>query len=166
MFVSPTSIVPTLVFWAVFLYWYRPSFASLPLRRSTHSSTKRIMTGSSETMGLLRVRFEVTCSWRICRAAWCCSTPMSSWARLLRHVSLCHLPWMRRAQRGAYSVFSGLECGGGAMLGSCGSRIQLLGSRGAYRAGRRRSKGSSCAGAQVFHGDDDVPVAGCKKIVG
>jgi hypothetical protein len=157
----PTSIVPTLVFWAVFLYWYRPSFASLPLRRSTQSSTKRIITGSSETMGLLRVRFEVTCSWRSCRAACCCSTPMSSWARFLRHVS--PLP-CRRAQRGAYSVFSGLECGGGAMLGSCGPWIQLLESRGAWRAGRRRSKGSGCAGAQVFHGDD-VPVA-CKKIVG
>ncbi|KAH8623831.1 hypothetical protein IG631_21536 [Alternaria alternata] len=45
------------------------------------------MTGSSEAMGLLRVRFEVTCSWSSWRAACCCSTPMSSWARLLGGVS-------------------------------------------------------------------------------
>ena len=83
-FLKTSSMVPTLVFWAVFLYWYRPSLASLPLRRSTQSSTKRIMTGSSDTMGLLRVRLEVTCSWSSCRAACCWLTPMSSWARLLR----------------------------------------------------------------------------------
>jgi hypothetical protein len=38
-------------------------------------------------MGLLRVRLEVTCSWRSVRAACCCSTPISSWARLLGGVS-------------------------------------------------------------------------------
>ena len=58
----PTSIVPTLVFWAMFLYWYKPSLAAFPLRKSTHNSTKRIITGSSEAMGVLRVRLEVTCS--------------------------------------------------------------------------------------------------------
>ena len=57
-----TSMVPTFVFCAVFLYWYSPSFASLPFLRSTHSSTNRIITGSSEAMGLLRVRLETTCS--------------------------------------------------------------------------------------------------------
>lgn len=65
----PTSIVPTLVFWAMFLYWYKPSLAAFPLRKSTHNSTKRIITGSSEAMGVLRVRLEVTCSWRTVKAA-------------------------------------------------------------------------------------------------
>lgn len=100
-YVSRTSMVPTLVFWAVFLYWYRPSFASLPLRRSTHSSTNRTITGSSEAMGLLRVRLEVTCSWSSWRAACCWSTPMSSWARLLCGVS--EQP-RRSHQGGAQSV--------------------------------------------------------------
>ena len=65
-------------------------------------------------MGLLRVRFEVTCSWRSWRAACCCSTPISSCARFLCEMSVCGL-----SKRGleTYSVFSGLECGGGAMLG-------------------------------------------------
>jgi hypothetical protein len=31
----------------------------------------------------------VTCSWRSWRAACCCSTPISSWARLLRPVNTC-----------------------------------------------------------------------------
>lgn len=73
-----TSMVPTLVFWAMFLYWYSPSLAAFPLRRSTHSSTNRSMTGSSEEMGLLRVLLEVTCSWRTFRAAGDWPTAISS----------------------------------------------------------------------------------------
>ena len=57
-----TSIVPTFVFCAVFLYWYKPSFASLPFLRSTQSSTNSIITGSKEEIGLLRDLLEVTCS--------------------------------------------------------------------------------------------------------
>ena len=57
--------------------------ASLPFRRSTQSSTKSIITGSSEAMGLFRVLLDMTCSWRSCRAACDCWTPMSSCARLL-----------------------------------------------------------------------------------
>jgi hypothetical protein len=99
-------------------------------------------------MGLLRVRLEVTCSWRSWRAACCCSTPMSSWARLLSCVSRlpCH-----GLQGGAYSVFSGLECGGGAMLGSCGRWIRSAWSRGAYGASGRRSVGRDLLVGQVFH---------------
>lgn len=43
------------------------------------------------------------------------------------------------------------------MLGSCGSRIQLLESLGAWRASGRRSESRKFDGQQAFH-DDDVAV--------
>ena len=76
-------MVPTLVFCAMFLYWYRPSFADFPFLRSTHSSTNRIITGSRDVMGLLRDRLEVTCSWRRESAAADWPTAMSSCARCI-----------------------------------------------------------------------------------
>ena len=75
-----TSIVPTLVFCAVFLYWYSPSLANLPFLRSTQSSTNCNMTGSREVIGLFRDLLEVTCSCRMLSAAGACSTAMSSCA--------------------------------------------------------------------------------------
>jgi len=65
-----TSIEPTLVFWAVFLYCMRPSFAMRPLRISTQSSTKRIMMGSREASGVVRKRFDENISVNDCSAAW------------------------------------------------------------------------------------------------
>jgi hypothetical protein len=47
-------MVVTEVFCAMFLYWCIPSFASLPLRCSTHISMKRTMIGSSELSGVER----------------------------------------------------------------------------------------------------------------
>lgn len=57
-----TSMVATLVFCAVFLYEYSPSFADFPFLKSTQSSTKSTMTGSSDAIGLFLVRLDVTCS--------------------------------------------------------------------------------------------------------
>jgi hypothetical protein len=63
---------------------------------------------------------------------------MSSWARLLFYVSPVR-PWT--CQRGAYSVFSGLECGGGAMLGSRGSGIQAAWVAGGFESERATQRG-------------------------
>lgn len=62
MAVKRTSMVPTLVFWLMFLYWYSASLASLPFFCSTDSSTRRSITGSSDAMGTFRERFELMCS--------------------------------------------------------------------------------------------------------
>jgi len=53
---------------------------------------------------------------------------------------------LRRRRGGAYRVFSGLECGGGAMLGNLMSRIQLLESDGLYsgQATQRKAWGLRC----------------------
>lgn len=76
-----TSMVPTFVFCAIFLYWYNPSFADFPFRRSTHNSTNWSITGSKEAIGLLLDRLDVTCSCKTLRAACGWSTAMSSCAR-------------------------------------------------------------------------------------
>jgi hypothetical protein len=62
-------MVATLVFWQMFLYWYRASLASFPFFCSTESSTSRTITGSSDAMATLRERFDVMCSWSRVRAA-------------------------------------------------------------------------------------------------
>lgn len=136
-----TSIVPTFVFCAVFLYWYRPSLASLPFLRSTQSSTKRIITGSSEAMGLFRVRLDMTCSWRSWRAACDCWTPMSSWARLL---GILLARWVGRgfkaSEKGRRTECSRACCAAAAPCWVVGGResdgvsaVGFAGSRGALR---------------------------------
>jgi hypothetical protein len=96
-------MVPTLVFWLMFLYWYKASLANLPFFWTTDCSTSRSITGSRDAMGTFRERLDVICSWRRTRAAWDWPTPISSWAR--------------------FKTFSGFWCGGGGMLGKllCGT---------------------------------------------
>ena len=64
-----TSILPTAVFCAIFLYCIKASLTAFPFRRSTPSSINRMTTGSSTTNPASLALLETTNSCNIWKAA-------------------------------------------------------------------------------------------------
>ena len=105
----PTSMIPTLVFRAIFSHWYRSSLAvSKKINAEFDSSS---ITKLSEVMGLLCVLLEVTCSCRTFRAAAAHGDTISH-----HNPSCISFQTVFHPSQRTLGTLSGLIWGGGGML--------------------------------------------------